>query len=86
MKTITFSNGEKVCVLGQGTWKIGRNPLKRRSEAEALLTGLDLGMRMIDTAEMYANEEFIDIVLSGGRHEAFLVSKCIPTMQVLKEL
>lgn len=78
VKTIRFPNGEELCVLGQGTWNMGRNPLKQKSEMEALLTGLDLGMRMIDTAEMYANESFIGKVLSSRRHEAFLVSKVHP--------
>ncbi|MCM1141987.1 MAG: aldo/keto reductase [Muribaculum sp.] len=78
MKIITFPNGEEVCVLGQGTWNIGRNPLTRKAETDALLAGLDIGMRMIDTAEMYANEEFIGRALSGRRHEAFLVSKVHP--------
>ncbi|MDE5876433.1 MAG: aldo/keto reductase [Muribaculaceae bacterium] len=78
MKVIKFSDGTELCSLGQGTWNMGRNPLKRKQETEALLTGIDLGMTMIDTAEMYANEEFIGKVIDGIRDKVFLVSKVLP--------
>ena len=78
MKTIRFSDETEICALGQGTWNMGRNPLKRKQETEALLTGLDLGMTMIDTAEMYANEEFVGKVIEGRRNDVFLVSKVLP--------
>lgn len=75
---IEFCDGARVCVLGQGTWNVGRNPMKRRQEEEAILTGLEFGMNMIDTAEMYGNEEFIGKMLNGRRDKAFLVSKVHP--------
>ena len=78
MNTIRFSDGTELCSLGQGTWNMGRNPLKRQRETEALLTGIDLGMTMIDTAEMYANEEFIGKVIECIRDKVFLVSKVHP--------
>lgn len=78
MKTIKFSDDAELCSLGQGTWNLGRNPLKRKQETEALLTGIDLGMTMVDTAEMYANEEFIGKAIEGIRNRVFLVSKVLP--------
>ena len=78
MKQITFANGRQVCAIGQGTWNMGRYPIKRKEETEALLTGIDLGMTMIDTAEMYKNEEFIGRVIKGLRDKVFLVSKVHP--------
>lgn len=78
-KQITFSNGSRVCAIGQGTWNMGRNPLKRKEETEALLTGIELGMTMVDTAEMYDNEKFIGQALSGVRDKVFLVSKVHPS-------
>lgn len=78
MKTVRFINGEEICALGQGTWDLGVNPLTRKRETEALLTGIDLGMTMIDTAEMYANEEFVGKVIHDIRQSVFLVSKVHP--------
>ena len=78
MEHITFSNADKVCTIGQGTWNMGRNPLCEKSEANALLTGIDLGMNMIDTAEMYGNEKFIGKVIKSCRDKVFLVSKVHP--------
>ncbi|MDE6247450.1 MAG: aldo/keto reductase, partial [Muribaculaceae bacterium] len=78
MKTIKFSDNTEICSLGQGTWNMGRNPLKRKQETEALLTGIDLGMTMVDTAEMYANEEFVGKAIDGIRDKVFLVSKVLP--------
>lgn len=79
MKQISFSNGTSVCAIGQGTWNMGRNPLKQKEEAAALLTGLELGMTMIDTAEMYDNEKFVGQVINGKRDKVFLVSKVHPS-------
>ena len=78
MKTIKFSDGTELCSLGQGTWNMGRNTLRRKQETEALRTGIDLGMTMIDTAEMYANEEFVGKAIEGIRDRVFLVSKVLP--------
>lgn len=78
MEYITFSNGDKVCAIGQGTWNMGRNPLREKEEAKALLSGIDLGMNMIDTAEMYGNEKFIGKIIKSCRDKVFLVSKVHP--------
>ncbi len=68
-------------ILGQGTWKMGESPRHRRQEVEALKLGLDLGMNLIDTAEMYADggaEEIVGEVIRGRRHEVVIVSKVLP--------
>jgi aryl-alcohol dehydrogenase-like predicted oxidoreductase len=68
-------------VLGQGTWLMGENPAKSHAEIAALRTGLDLGMPLIDTAEMYgdgAADELIGEAIAGRREEVFLVSKVLP--------
>lgn len=69
-------------VLGQGTWRIGEDPSRRQSEVAALRLGLDLGMTLIDTAEMYGEggaEEVVGEAISDrGREEVFIVSKVYP--------
>jgi diketogulonate reductase-like aldo/keto reductase len=79
--TLNLPSGEPVPVLGQGTWGFGEDQTKRRAEIAALRLGLDLGMTMIDTAEMYgegASEELIGEAIEGRRAEVFLVSKVYP--------
>ena len=74
-------SGKEVPVLGQGTWKMGEDSAKRLSEIAALRLGLDLGMTLIDTAEMYGqggSEEVIAEAISGRRADVFLVSKVYP--------
>ena len=81
MRTIAFPDGQIVPVLGQGTWNMGENILRRPSETAALRAGIELGMTMIDTAEMYgdgATEKFLGHALSGLRDKVFLVSKVYP--------
>jgi len=68
-------------VLGQGTWRVGENRGRRQNEIAALRLGLDLGLSLIDTAEMYgegAAEELIGEAIAGRREEVFLVSKVYP--------
>lgn len=82
MKTVTLPSGIAVPVLGQGTWNMGDDSRRRAAEADALRLGLDLGMTLIDTAEMYASggaEEVVAAAISGRRDEAFLVSKALPS-------
>lgn len=67
--------------LGQGTWEMGVQRENRPAEVAALRLGLDLGMRLVDTAEMYANggaEEVVGEALAGRRDEVFLVTKVLP--------
>ena len=81
MKTVGLPSGERVCALGQGTWRMGENKASRAEEIASLRLGLDLGLTLIDTAEMYGEgkaEELIAEALAGRRDEAFLVSKVYP--------
>ncbi|MGO4386965.1 aldo/keto reductase [Microvirga sp. 2YAF29] len=78
---VTLPKGETVPALGQGTWQIAENSSKRSNEIEALRLGVELGMTLIDTAEMYgegASEKLIGEALSGDRDKLFLVSKVYP--------
>ncbi len=81
MRTVAFTDGRAVPVLGQGTWHMGETRGARRVEADALRLGLDLGMTLIDTAEMYGDggaEEVVAEALAGRRDAAFVVSKVLP--------
>lgn len=82
VKTVRLPDGMAVPALGQGTWHMGeRKGARRAEEARALRLGLDLGMTLIDTAEMYADggaEEVVADAIAGRREEVFLVSKVLP--------
>ena len=81
MVPITLADGTEVPTLGQGTWHMGERGGDRRREADALRLGLDLGMTLIDTAEMYAEggaEEVVAEAIAGRRSDVFLVSKVYP--------
>jgi diketogulonate reductase-like aldo/keto reductase len=80
-KRVRLPDGTEVSSLGQGTWHMGERGADRRAEADALRLGLDLGLTLIDTAEMYADggaEEVVREAIAGRREEAFLVSKVYP--------
>ncbi|TPM27164.1 aldo/keto reductase [Mesorhizobium sp. B2-3-5] len=82
VRTTTLPSGEAVPVLGQGTWKMGEDSRRRADEVSALKLGLDLGVTLIDTAEMYASggaEEVVAEAIVGHRAEVFLVSKVLPS-------
>ncbi|HEY9010917.1 MAG TPA: aldo/keto reductase [Devosia sp.] len=79
---ITLPSGETVPALGQGTWKMGDYARQRPDEVRALQAGIDLGMTLIDTAEMYADgvaEEITGEAIRGRRDEVFIVSKVLPS-------
>lgn len=79
---IELPSGEPIPVLGQGTWHMGENRRQRAHEIAALRLGLDLGMTLIDTAEMYgsgATEELVGEATAGRRDEVFMVSKVLPS-------
>lgn len=81
MQTVTFPDRRTVPALGIGTWKMGEDPRRRTEELAALKQAIDLGMTLIDTAEMYgegAAEELIGNAIRGRREEVFLVSKVYP--------
>jgi len=81
MKTVTLPGGETVPALGQGTWKMGERRDRRAAEIAALRAGIDAGMTLIDTAEMYgdgAAETLVGEAIAGQRDGAFLVSKAYP--------
>ncbi len=81
MKTVRLPGGEDVPALGLGTWMMGDDPGRRAEEIAALRRGLDLGMTLIDTAEMYgegASERLVGEAIAGRRDEVFLVSKVYP--------
>ncbi|MFE0475758.1 aldo/keto reductase [Streptomyces sp. NPDC058947] len=79
--TIALPDGEEIAALGQGTWYLGEDPARRQQEIAALRLGVDLGMTVVDTAEMYgdgAAEELVGEALRGRRDDVFLVSKVLP--------
>lgn len=81
MKTVALPNGERVAALGQGTWTMGDDPAERAAEIEALQRGVDLGLTLIDTAEMYgegAAEQLVGEAIQGRRDQVFIVSKAYP--------
>ena len=81
MQTLQLTSGQAIPVLGMGTWRMGESSRTRQQEADALRYGLDLGLSLIDTAEMYGEggaEEVIATAIAGRRSEVFLVSKAYP--------
>lgn len=81
MKTATLPSGERVAALGQGTWYMGDDRARRAEEIAVLRLGLDAGLTLIDTAEMYGDgraETLVGEAIAGRRDEVFLVSKVLP--------
>ena len=81
MKHVTLPGGESVPALGMGTWMIGEDAATRAEEIASLQQGIDLGMALIDTAEMYgdgASEKLVGEAIRGRRERVFLVSKVYP--------
>ncbi len=82
IRTTRLPGGDDVPVLGQGTWGMGEKPIRRTGEVAALRLGVELGMTLIDTAEMYGDggaEEVVGEAFAGRRDEVFIVSKVLPT-------
>jgi diketogulonate reductase-like aldo/keto reductase len=78
---VALPGGETVPALGQGTWMMAEHRSRRAEEVAALQAGVDAGMTVIDTAEMYADgaaEELVGEALAARRREIFLVSKVMP--------
>nr|WP_315257157.1 aldo/keto reductase [uncultured Duganella sp.] len=81
MRTVRFAAGVEVPALGQGTWNMGEKASRRQQEVGALQLGLDLGLTLIDTAEMYGEggaEEVVGEAIAGRHDQAFVVSKVYP--------
>ncbi len=80
-RTVTLPSGEAVPAFGLGTWRMGESRARRASEVAIVKTALDLGVRLLDTAEMYGEggaEELIAEAIAGRRDEVFIVSKVYP--------
>ncbi|WP_333901780.1 aldo/keto reductase [Enterobacter wuhouensis] len=81
VKTVAFSGSRSIPAIGQGTWYMGEKTSLRKTEVDALRAGIDLGLTLIDTAEMYAEggaEEVVGEAIKGQRDKVFLVSKVYP--------
>lgn len=81
MRTLTLPDGRSLPALGLGTWYMGESAGAHDGEVRALQTGIDLGMTLIDTAEMYADggaEEVVGDAVQGRRDQVFIVSKVLP--------
>jgi len=80
-KTVTFGDNRVLPAIGQGTWYMGEKASQRRQESDALRAGIERGLTLIDTAEMYAEggaEEVVGEAIKGQRDKVFLVSKVYP--------
>jgi diketogulonate reductase-like aldo/keto reductase len=81
MRTVLLPDGTEVPALGQGTWHMGERPGAAKDEVAALKLGIELGVGLIDTAEMYGNgraEEIVAEATAGQRDRLFIVSKVYP--------
>jgi diketogulonate reductase-like aldo/keto reductase len=81
MKTLKLPSGREIPILGQGTWRMGEKTSQKQAEIDALRLGIDLGMTLIDTAEMYGEggaEKVVAEAILGRRNEILLVSKFYP--------
>lgn len=81
IRSTRIPGGESVPVLGQGTWRMGEDKRKRATEIEALRAGIELGMTLIDTAEMYADggaEKVVGEAIADRRERVFVVTKFYP--------
>lgn len=78
---VTLPDGTRVPALGQGTWRMGEDGRARKAEVAALRLGIELGLTLIDTAEMYGEggaEEVVGEAIKGRRDGLFIVSKVYP--------
>ena len=82
MPQVRFADGTEVPALGLGTWHMGESRKEAAAEVRALQAGIDCGMTLIDTAEMYANggaETVTGEAIRGRRDQVFIVSKVLPS-------
>jgi diketogulonate reductase-like aldo/keto reductase len=81
LRRVALPSGESVPALGLGTWRMGEDRRQQKAEADALRLGFDLGMTLVDTAEMYGEggaEEVVGDAIKGQRDRVFVVSKVYP--------
>jgi diketogulonate reductase-like aldo/keto reductase len=81
IRTVSLADGAPIPALGMGTWYLGEDPDRHDVHLSALRTGIEIGLTLIDTAEMYgdgAAEELVGRVIEGRRSDVFLVSKVLP--------
>jgi len=81
MRTVALSDGDHVPALGQGTWGMGESKSARAREVAALRLGIELGITLIDTAEMYGDggsEKVVADAIEGQRDRVFIVTKVYP--------
>ena len=81
MKSIVLPDGARMPVLGQGTWRMGESKRAHADEVTALRLGIELGMTLIDTAEMYGEggaERVVADAIEGRRDRVFIVTKVYP--------
>ena len=81
MRAVTLPDGTAAQALGLGTWYLGEDPDSIDIQLDALRPGIDLGLTLVDTAEMYgdgAAEELVGRAIAGRRDDVFLVSKVLP--------
>ncbi|HLY58586.1 MAG TPA: aldo/keto reductase [Stellaceae bacterium] len=79
---VTLPGGETVPALGQGTWRMGESRTRQADEVAALKLGIELGMTLIDTAEMYGSggaERVVAEAVTGRRDDIFIVTKALPS-------
>ncbi|TQN43541.1 diketogulonate reductase-like aldo/keto reductase [Blastococcus colisei] len=82
IRAVSLPNGGTVPALGLGTWYMGEQSARRATEVAALRTGIESGLILIDTAEMYgdgAAEELVSEAIAGRRDSVYLVSKVVPS-------
>jgi diketogulonate reductase-like aldo/keto reductase len=81
IRTVSLPNGTTMPALGMGTWYLGEQPARHDTELAALRTGIEIGLTLIDTAELYgegAAEELVGQAIAGRRDGVYLVSKVLP--------
>jgi diketogulonate reductase-like aldo/keto reductase len=76
--------GERIPVIGMGTWNMGnaQSGERREGELRALRQGIEIGCSLIDTAESYGNgrsEQLVGEAISGIREQVFLATKVSPS-------
>ncbi|MEO0835751.1 MAG: aldo/keto reductase [Cyanobacteria bacterium J06642_3] len=81
MKKLKLHSGREIPILGQGTWRMGEKLSNKQAEINALKLGIELGLTLVDTAEMYGEggaEEVVAAAIAGCRQDIYLVSKFYP--------